>query len=94
MIEGNFEWDDEKAASNLTKHKVCFEQAKGVFRDPFAIEFLDDSQDYGEERYVLIGMSAGRIIAVVYTERNEHTRIISARKADPNDKRRYHEENS
>lgn len=92
MISGSFEWDDAKAAQNLAKHGVSFEDAKGVFRDPFAIELLDDRQDYGEDRYILIGMSAANVLVVVYTDRNDKHRIISARKAEPNERKFYHDE--
>ena len=94
MEQDNFEWDAEKAAANFAKHKVSFEQATGVFSDPFAIEFIDDREAYGEERYVLIGVTESRILAVVYTERDDRIRIISARLATPYERRRYHEENT
>jgi uncharacterized protein len=48
MIDDEFEWDDEKTTSNAAKHGVTFEQACSVFRDPFAIELLDDREDYNE----------------------------------------------
>lgn len=94
MIDDDgFDWDLPKAASNLHDHSVTFEQAKGVFRDPFAIEFEDDREDYGESRYVIIGMTEGRLLVVVYTMREDKTRLISARKAEPHERRFYHEEN-
>ena len=93
MMDDGFEWDDEKAAANHAKHGIMFEQAKGVFRDPFAIEFLDDRHDYGEDRYILIGMTEARILTVVHVERNERVRIISARLAGPHERKRYLEEN-
>ena len=93
MRDKEFEWDDEKAASNVDKHGVTFEQARSVFYDPFAIEFLDDRKDYSEDRYILIGMTAANVIVVVYTERNDRNRIISARKAEANERRFYHEQN-
>ena len=93
MIDDEFEWDDEKAASNLGKHGVDFEDARSVFRDPFAVELLDDREDYGEERLILIGMSSTNILVVVYTVRLERNRIISARKAEPNERVFYHEAN-
>lgn len=93
MIEDEFEWDDEKAASNAEKHGVTFEEARSVFRDPFAIELLDDREDYGEDRYILIGMSANNVLVVVYTERRERNRIISARRAELNERRFYNEQN-
>ena len=93
MIEDSFEWDDDKAASNLTKHGVSFDEAKSVFLDPFAVELFDDRADYGEDRFVLIGMSTENVLTVVYTERKERNRIISARKAAANERRLYHEQN-
>lgn len=94
MINEEFEWDDAKAESNIEKHGVSFEEACGVFRDPFAIELLDDRDDYGEDRYILIGMAAPGVLVVVYTVRDERNRIISARRAEPNERRFYHEQNS
>ena len=77
-----FEWHDKKASSKLKKHAVSFEIARSVFRDAFAIERLDDTTDDDEERTIIIGMAEGRLLTVVYTERGEVLRIISARKAD------------
>jgi uncharacterized DUF497 family protein len=93
MIDDEFEWDDAKAASNLEKHGVNFEDARSIFRDPFAVELLDDREDYGEERFILIGKSSTNILVVVHTERHERNRIISARKAEPNERVFYHEAN-
>jgi uncharacterized DUF497 family protein len=93
MIDEEFEWDDDKATSNFEKHGIGFEDARAVFRDPFAVELFDDREDRGEERYILIGMSVSGILVVIYTERNERNRIISARNAEPNEQRYYHESN-
>lgn len=93
MIEDEFEWNGQKATSNLAKHGVSFEDAKAVFRDPFAVELLDDRHDYGEERYILIGRALNNVLVVVYTERNDINRIISARRAEPNEQRFYYETN-
>ena len=93
MRDDEFEWDDEKAAQNAQKHGVTFDEARAVFRDPFAIELLDDREDYGEDRYILIGMSATGVLVIVYVDRQERNRIISARKAEPNERRFYHEQN-
>jgi uncharacterized DUF497 family protein len=77
-----FEWHDAKAAANLQNHGVSFELAATVFKDPFAVERLDDREDYGEERFVIVGMAAGQVVLfVAYTEREERVRIISARRA-------------
>jgi len=76
-----FEWDEAKAKDNYAKHGIAFELAKKVFRDPFALEFFDDRQDYGEERYVVIGMADEHVLYVAYAEREDVIRIISARRA-------------
>jgi uncharacterized DUF497 family protein len=91
---GEFEWDSAKAAANYAKHGVRFEDAVRVFGDPLALEWLDDRHDYGEERYIIIGMVDGRLLTVVYTERSDSIRIISARGAMPYERRSYHEENA
>jgi hypothetical protein len=89
-----FEWDKAKDKANIAKHGVGFSVARDVFRDVFAIELLDDRHDYGEERYVIIGMAEGRLLSVAYTMRGDIIRIITARSATPLEKRQYHEENS
>ena len=89
-----FQWDGEKAATNLAKHGVSFDVAREVFRDPFAFESLDNRQDYGEERFNIIGVASGRLIFVVYTMRGDEIRIISARGAEPYESRRYHDTDS
>jgi uncharacterized protein len=92
MIDDEFEWDDVKAKDNLRRHGVSFEQARDVFKDPFAMDLIDDRNDYGREhRYVTIGMVDGRLLFVSYTMRQERIRIISARGAEPYEQRRYHE---
>lgn len=93
MNDDEFEWDDAKAASNFARHKVSFEQAREAFGDHFSVEYEDDRADYGEERTVLLGMVGDRLLAVVYTLRDERVRIISAREAEPHERRHYHEEN-
>jgi hypothetical protein len=75
----SFEWDESKAKTNLAKHGVAFEEAKAAFRDPFALELLDDRFDYGEDRFVLIAMAEARLLTVVYAERGDVYRLISAR---------------
>jgi uncharacterized protein len=93
MNDGEFEWDDQKAADNLARHDVGFEAAREAFRDPFGVERLDDREDYGEDRYALIAMLEGRLLFVAYTLRDDRIRIISARGAEPHERRQYHEEN-
>lgn len=94
MANLEFEWDDAKDAANKAKHGVGFAVASNVFKDVFAIERTDDRQDYGEERYVIIGMVESRLLAVAYTMRGEAIRIISARGATSHEQHQYHEENS
>lgn len=74
-----FEWHDAKAEANLKAHGVGFELAKTVFKDPFAIERLDDREDYGEERFVLVGMAEGQVLLfVAYGEtRRAHSHHFS-----------------
>ena len=89
-----FEWEDAKAAANLVNHGVSFEQARDAFDDPFAIDFVDDRGDYGEQRLILIGMVENRLLVVAHTMRHDTVRIISAREAEPHERRQYHEENT
>ena len=90
----NFEWDDAKGAANFRKHGVTFEQAAYAFCDPFAVEWIDARAAYGEERVILLGMSGGQILSVVYTERGERLRIISARRATKHEKDNYYRQNA
>jgi uncharacterized DUF497 family protein len=93
MRNDEFEWDDDKAASNWRDHGVTFGMACEAFRDGFAVEWVDTRHDDGEERFGLLGMVSDRLLHVTYTLRAERTRIISARKAEPHERRRYHNEN-
>jgi len=83
MTTREIEFDPEKAKLNLQEHKVDFEDAALVFTDPLRIERRDDSEGNtsGEERWQTLGM-VNKVLFVVYTERGEKTRIISARAAD------------
>ena len=94
MNDGDFQWDDVKAAKNYTRHKIRFEQARDVFRDLFAREWPDDGQDEGEQRFAILGMVENRLLFVGYAIRGESIRIISARLPEPFERRRYHEDNS
>ncbi len=87
MKEPEFQWDAVKAAQNEADHGVTFEMARDVFKDPFAIELLDDREDFGEDRYVIIGMVSNRLLFVAYTMRGEAIRIISARGAESHERR-------
>jgi len=93
-MNDDFEWDEAKAADNFGKHGVNFETAIRVFDDAFAIERLDDRENYGEDRYSILGMVDGRLLYVAYTVREGVIRIISARGAEPYERRRYHEDNT
>ncbi|MBK8017729.1 MAG: BrnT family toxin [Betaproteobacteria bacterium] len=80
----NSEWIPAKAAANIKKHGVSFEEAQSVFYDEFAIQFFDDDHSTLEERFLLLGMSAGpRLLPVAHCKRDDgHViRVISARKA-------------
>ena len=93
MITDRFEWDDEKARVNAINHGgVTFEDACLVFDDLFAVAREDNRRDYGETRFVQIGMAAGRLLTVVYAMRGDRIRIISARKSEPIERRWNHEE--
>jgi uncharacterized protein len=84
----DFEWDEDKAADNLRKHRVDFADAVGVFDDPFAFSMQDD--DPGEERWIGLGSDTlGRLLVVVYTFRGEKIRIISARRATQSERTTY-----
>jgi uncharacterized DUF497 family protein len=93
-IDEGFEWDEQKAASNLLKHRVSFVRAAFAFRDLSAVEIADTRQDYGEERVLLIGLERGELLAVLYTERGAKIRIISARRADADERRYYQRQNA
>jgi uncharacterized DUF497 family protein len=93
-MSNEFEWNEVKAAENYAKHGVSFEMASLVFKDPFAIERFDNRQDYGEDRFILIGMAEGTLLTVVYTERNGQIRIISARQATKHEQDDYFLENN
>ncbi|MBD2624872.1 BrnT family toxin [Trichormus variabilis] len=86
-----FEWDEAKRLANIRKHGIDFIDALSVFNgDTVTVE--DDRYDYGEQRFVTFGLLQGRVIAVVYTERSNRTRIISARKATNYEQRTYFEQ--
>jgi uncharacterized protein len=85
-----FEWDDAKAAANLRKHDVAFEEAASVFFDPLAYTFGDPDHSVGEHRLLTFGLSqAGRLLVVAHSERGRSIRIISARRATRNERGIY-----
>jgi uncharacterized DUF497 family protein len=93
MQDEAFEWDDRKAALNWHNHGVSFEMAREVFQDIFAIEWINDRHGDMEQRFVTVGMVEDRLLFVAYTLRGQRIRIISAREAEPRERRRYHNEN-
>ena len=89
-MDVEFEWDPAKATANVTKHGVAFEQAITVFGDPLEMTISDDFHSRAEQRFISMGRSeSGRLIVVVYTERDQRVRIISAREATPRERRQY-----
>jgi len=90
-----FEWHDAKAKANDRVHGVSFELAQTVFKDVFAIELVDDRTDYGEDRFITIGMAEGGVLLyVAYTEREDRIRIVSARRATQHEEEGYFRQNS
>jgi uncharacterized DUF497 family protein len=84
----SFEWDDEKAAANLIKHHVPFALDSRVY-DPARIDRYDGREDYGEDRFLTIGLVGTVIVVVTYTMRGETVRLISARKAERHEQPDY-----
>ena len=87
-----FEWDGRKATANMRKHRVSFDEAVTVFYDPFAATFEDPDHSGDESRFITVGYSArGRLLVVCHVERGAATRLISARRATPNERKRHEE---
>ena len=85
-----FEWQGTKAAINLQKHGVSFDEAATVFADTLSHVFPDQDHSDDETRFLIIGMSeAGRVLVVSHTDRGERTRIISAREASRKEAETY-----
>jgi uncharacterized DUF497 family protein len=85
---GDFEWDDEKAAANLKKHGVSFEEATTAVADPGALFVADHSSS--EDRFQVLGLSTqDRVLLVVTVDRNDRERIISARRATDREREHY-----
>ncbi len=88
-----YEWDENKAAANLSKHGISFEEAKTVFDDPLYVDFYDPDHSFEEHRFILLGESAqGRLLFVSYRERNNGIRLISAREATLSERKAYEQE--
>ena len=87
-----FEWDDNKDKKNRKKHGVSFEEASTVFADPLALTIPDPLHSEEEDRFIAMGEShRRRLLVVVFTERGEKIRIISARVATQRERRDYEE---
>lgn len=85
-----FEWDEEKAESNLRKHGVSFPEAQTVFADPLALTGFDPDHSDGEDRYITMGTALdGRLLIVSHTDRGDRVRIIGAREASRKERRDY-----
>ncbi|WP_238184209.1 BrnT family toxin, partial [Methylobacterium trifolii] len=91
--DGAFQWDDAKAATNLAKHGITFEMAREAFKDPFILEWSDDSQTADEPRFAALAMVEQRVLFVAYAIRGEAIRVISARRAEAFERRRYADDN-
>ena len=88
-----YEWDENKAAANLSKHGISFEEAKTVFDDTLYVDFYDPDHSFEEHRFILLGESAqGRLLFVSYRERNNGIRLISAREATLSERKAYEQE--
>lgn len=85
-----FEWDDDKAASNARKHGVAFAEAMTVFADQLALTGYDPDHSDAEDRFITMGLSAdGRLLVVSHTDRGDRVRIISAREASRAERKDY-----
>ena len=87
----NFEWDETKRIGNLEKHKIDFAEAVTIYSD-FVYTFQDRREDYGEERFVSLGLLYGVEIALVFTPRGHNRRIISVRRARSAERDKYYAE--
>jgi uncharacterized protein len=94
LKEQKFDWDENKAATNWRDHGVTFWQTVKSINDHFVVEWVDDREDYGEERINLPGMCDGVLLHVTYTECGESIRIISAGRAEKHEQDHYYRENA
>lgn len=91
-MNAGFGWDPRKAASNLRRHDVSFDEALTVFTDPLARIFDDENQPADERREIIVGHSVqGGLLVICFTEREDGIRILSARKATRNERKDYEE---
>lgn len=86
-----FEWDPEKNVANLTKHGISFVRASQVFDDPGHVVLDSTKSGNGEQRFKAIGQLGEKLFTVIFTDRGEFRRIISARRARTNERREYYQ---
>ena len=87
-----FEWDPRKERRNRQKHGVGFDEGSTVFADTLSITIPDPDHSHDEERSVIMGFShRQRLLVVVHTDEEETSRLISARRADPHERKKYEE---
>ena len=92
-MQTRFEWDEDKAGTNLRKHRVSFDEAQTVFLHELSITIPDPEHSQKEERLIIIGMSnKRRLLVVSFTERARKIRLISARKANRVERKKYEED--
>ncbi len=85
-----FEWNPKKAQKNIEKHGVSFDEAATVFSDPLSMTYDDPDHSYGENRYIIIGLSSlGELLFVSHTETYDAIRIISARRLTRKERKQY-----
>ncbi len=85
-----YEWDETKNQENLSKHGLSFEDADIVFSGP-CVTFENTRYDYGEERFITLGLLERRVVVIAHTPRGERTRVISMRKANSREQKTYQE---
>ena len=95
MMNDLFEWNPEKARANFKKHGVSFEEAETVFSDPLSLTVPDPIHSAEEYRFIITGFSdKQRQLVIAHTDRSDKIRIISARLATPDERRKYERENN
>ncbi len=93
IINGGFEWDEDKAQLNVVNHDVAFEEAAAIFGDPFVLFTEDPAHSIEEKRFLAFGVTPeNRFLVVSYTERADRVRLISAREGEPHERRAYEQE--
>jgi uncharacterized protein len=86
----DFEWDPDKAQTNIAKHRVSFDEVSTVFADPLSMTFTDPDHSLDEDRFIIVGATTeGRLLVVAHTDRGDRIRIISAREATRRERQFY-----